>query len=212
MASSASEEAFGSDLKLILVGNQSTGKTSLINRFIHGQFVESYKATLGAQFEYKIIKIGDTNYRVHFWDLAGQDRSPQVANLFARDSNGVIVVCEVNNKQSKEDALKWREAVIQTNQDDDLSMILLENKSDLVEGGDTVGVEEIENYASDNGFLKGYRTSAKTGFNVETAVMYLLQQIIEKNQFEKTMRDEGINEDEIVLQNKIQKEKKKSCC
>lgn len=207
-----SEEAFGSDLKLILVGNQSTGKTSLINRFIHGSFVETYKATLGAQFEYKIIKIGDSSYRVHFWDLAGQDRSPQVANLFARDSNGVIVVCEVNNKQSKEDALKWKEAVINSNQDDDLCMILLENKSDLVAEGDTFGVEEIENYATENGFLKGYRTSAKTGFNVETAVMYLLQRIVERGMMcDSTIKDQVITDDDIVLQNKIKKEKK-SCC
>ena len=93
-------------LKIIIIGDTSTGKTSIVTKYIYNKFSESYKATIVSQFDFKIIKYKDQIYRLQFWDLAGQDRSPEMTKLFCQDTNGVIICCEVNKKESRDNTLK----------------------------------------------------------------------------------------------------------
>ena len=99
-------------LKIIIIGDTSTGKTSIVTKYIYNKFSESYKATIVSQFDFKIIKYKDQIYRLQFWDLAGQDRSPEMTKLFCQDTNGVIICCEVNKKESRDNTLKWKENLI----------------------------------------------------------------------------------------------------
>ena len=99
-------------LKIIIIGDTSTGKTSIVTKYIYNKFSESYKATIVSQFDFKIIKYKDQIYRLQFWDLAGQDRSPEMTKLFCQDTNGVIICCEVNKKESRDNTLKWKENFI----------------------------------------------------------------------------------------------------
>lgn len=50
------DKKFGIDLKIILIGNVSTGKTSIIDRYVKNIFNEKCKATIGPNFSHKIIK------------------------------------------------------------------------------------------------------------------------------------------------------------
>lgn len=199
---------YSSDLKIVVIGNVNTGKTSLVNRYIHDKFVSTYKPTLGSQFDYKIIQLNETIYRIHFWDLGGQDRNPQVTNLFARDSNGVIIVCEANEEQSMKDTLAWKENVIENNGDKNISIILLENKSDLIEGGDEAGIKKLETFAQENGYDKAFRTSAKTGYGVDKALLFLFNLIIERKGNEPTL----LTDEESLSYLENEKKKNENCC
>lgn len=70
------QERFGIDLKIILIGNVSTGKTSIVDRYIDNTFRDKIKATISPNFSYKLIKKNGVIYRLQFWDIPGQDRSP----------------------------------------------------------------------------------------------------------------------------------------
>ena len=98
-------ERFGEDLKILIVGNTSTGKTSIINRYINNAFKEKIYATILPEFSYKKIKKDNTSFRLHFWDIPGQDLNPIITGSFCRDAQGIIFCCEVKNKKSKEDIL-----------------------------------------------------------------------------------------------------------
>ena len=88
------------DLKIIIVGNSFTGKTSLMNRYIYNKFAQTYSITIGSQFSYKIYKKDDVIYRVQFWDIAGQDKNPETTRIFCQNTKGIILCCEVNKPES----------------------------------------------------------------------------------------------------------------
>ena len=50
-------------LKLLIIGNSYSGKTSLVNRFVQGKFEASYKATVACDFSTKILKIQEQEIR-----------------------------------------------------------------------------------------------------------------------------------------------------
>ena len=43
--------------KIILLGNSSVGKTSIVNRFIGDRFDENYKATIGPDYQFKLLQM-----------------------------------------------------------------------------------------------------------------------------------------------------------
>ena len=74
----------GKDLKIIIVGESGTGKTSIVNRYIHNKCAETYCSAIGTAFEYKIIIINDIVYRLQFWDIAGQGRNSETTGVFCK--------------------------------------------------------------------------------------------------------------------------------
>ena len=62
---------FGQDIKIIVVGNSNSGKTSFVNKWIKNTFIENYKATILSEFNSKILEKNGRIYRVQIWDIAG---------------------------------------------------------------------------------------------------------------------------------------------
>ena len=88
------------DLKIIIVGDSGTGKTSFVNKYILNKFADTYQATIATQFSSKILEIDGITYRIQFWDIAGQDRSATTTNIFCKNTNGVVLCCEINDKNT----------------------------------------------------------------------------------------------------------------
>ncbi len=58
-------------IKILVIGNSFSGKTSIVNRFVQNKFDPNYKATVACDFSMKILKIEDTEIRLQLWDLVG---------------------------------------------------------------------------------------------------------------------------------------------
>ena len=69
------------ELKIIVVGNSGTGKTSFVNKWIKDTFEETYKATVVSEFSYKIVDYKDKSYKIQLWDLAGMDQNICITNF-----------------------------------------------------------------------------------------------------------------------------------
>jgi small GTP-binding protein len=80
----AAEQAEGSlrKFKLVFLGEQSVGKTSLITRFMYDSFDNTYHATIGIDFLSKTMYLEDRTVRLQLWDTAGQERFRQENNIF----------------------------------------------------------------------------------------------------------------------------------
>lgn len=91
---------YRSDMKIIVVGNSGTGKTSFVNKWTRGAFSDNYKATIVSEFGYKIFEYKSRFYRIQLWDLAGQDKSICITKIFCKDAHGCVVLADVTNKTS----------------------------------------------------------------------------------------------------------------
>ena len=94
---------FRSDLKIIVVGNSGTGKTSLVNKWTKNIFTDIYKATIVSEFGFKIFEKDGKLYRIQLWDLAGQDKNAMVAKIFAKDAHGCIYMSDATYNQAREE-------------------------------------------------------------------------------------------------------------
>ena len=163
-------------LKILVIGNSYSGKTSIVNRFVQNKFDSNYKATVACNFSMKIIKLEETEFRLQLWDLVGQDsRVGGISKLFCRDALAALVVADIGNRESIESTIRWKEQVdmnTSLKNGEPIPMILVVNKFDLVENVAEEDLEEqmtqafLDEFAENNGFIAAIRVSAKTGLNI----------------------------------------------
>ena len=83
--------------KLVFLGDQGTGKTSIIARFMYNSFETNYKATIGIDFLSKTMYLEDRTVRLQLWDTAGQERFRSLIPSYIRDSSVAVVVYDISS-------------------------------------------------------------------------------------------------------------------
>ncbi|KAF8393352.1 hypothetical protein HHK36_021595 [Tetracentron sinense] len=149
--------------KLVLLGDMGTGKTSLVLRFVKGQFFDFQESTIGAAFFTQILSLNEATVKFDIWDTAGQERYHSLAPMYYRGAAAALVVYDISSMDSFVRAKKWVQE-LQRQGNPTLVMMLVANKADL-ETKREVATEEGERYAQENGLLF-IETSAKTAQNV----------------------------------------------
>ncbi|KXG24103.1 hypothetical protein SORBI_3008G185400 [Sorghum bicolor] len=93
--------------KLVLLGDVGAGKSSLVLRFVKGQFVEFQESTIGAAFFSQTLAVNDETVKFEIWDTAGQERYHSLAPMYYRGAAAAIVVYDITNAASFTRAKKW---------------------------------------------------------------------------------------------------------
>lgn len=150
--------------KLVFLGDQSVGKTSIITRFMYDKFDNTYQATIGIDFLSKTMYLEDRTVRLQLWDTAGQERFRSLIPSYIRDSSVAVVVYDVSNRASFLNTARWVEEV-RTERGSDVIIVLVGNKTDMVDKRQ-VSIEEGDTKAREFGVLF-IETSAKAGFNIK---------------------------------------------
>ncbi|KAK7406346.1 hypothetical protein VNO78_07969 [Psophocarpus tetragonolobus] len=150
--------------KLVFLGDQSVGKTSIITRFMYDKFDNTYQATIGIDFLSKTMYLEDRTVRLQLWDTAGQERFRSLIPSYIRDSSVAVIVYDVASRQTFLNTAKWIEEV-RTERGSDVIIVLVGNKTDLVEKRQ-VSIEEGEAKARELNVMF-IETSAKAGFNIK---------------------------------------------
>ena len=82
--------------KLILIGEPSTGKSSILRRYCENQFKDEYKCTIGVDFKTKVIKmLNGEIVKLQVWDTAGQERFRTMTASYYRGSSGCLIVYDI---------------------------------------------------------------------------------------------------------------------
>ena len=189
MDTSQSEEGDALTYKIILIGDSSVGKTCLFKKLTTGKYSDKNISTIGIDrksfsLKVKIVENNEEiekNFIIQLWDTAGQERFRAVTKGYYKDSQGLLLMYDITNKESFENLDKWITGVKESLGEEDKEnenkyiIILLGNKLDLAEKGDRkVTVEEAEEKCKEFDIIWGGECSAKD-FTVEDL----------KQQFEK---------------------------
>jgi Ras-related protein Rab-6A len=150
--------------KLVFLGEQAVGKTSIITRFMYDTFDNNYQATIGIDFLSKTMYLDDRTVRLQLWDTAGQERFRSLIPSYIRDSSVAVVVYDVTNKTSFTNCDKWIEDV-RAERGGDVIIMLVGNKTDLSDKRQ-VSNEEGEAKAKKLNVLF-FETSAKSNTNIK---------------------------------------------
>ncbi|KAM9382102.1 ras-related protein Rab-28 isoform 1-T1 [Phaethornis superciliosus] len=167
MSDSEEEESLDRQLKLVVLGDGTTGKTSLATRFAQETFGKQYKQTLGLDFFLKRIMLpGNLNVTLQVWDVGGQTIGGKMLDKYIYGAQGILLVYDITNGQSFENLEDWYNAVKKVNEDSETQplMALVGNKIDL-EHMRTVKVDKHQRFCQENNFSSHF-VSAKTGDSV----------------------------------------------
>ena len=151
-------------LKLIVVGDQSTGKSCLLNRFVNDTFDENYQATIGLDFQSKNVTIHDQDVRLILYDTAGQEKFRSLIPMYIRDAQIILLIYDIANRESFDSIPKWIQEVLDI-KNSEAVIALIGNKNDL-ENERKVSFEEGQKFADGNKYIF-QEVSAKNGKNVE---------------------------------------------
>ena len=98
--------------KIVLIGDQGVGKSSILQRFVENTFSESTSQTnLGVDFRFANIKIANKTIKLQIWDTAGQERFKTITSAYYRSADGIIVIYDTNNESSFNHINHWIQEV-----------------------------------------------------------------------------------------------------
>ena len=191
-------------LKLLIIGDSAVGKTSMLLKYTDNFFPESHLATIGVEFKTKDIQYNGYNINLQVWDTAGQERFKSITKSFFRNANGIIFVYDITQKNSFKNVKDW----IKDSEANDTGFkrILVGNKIDL-QNKRQVQLNEVKDWA-DKKNLEVIEASAKTGANIDKAVMKLIELILQNKSKYEIMKQFGPEKKEGGQLNKDTKENK----
>eukprot|EP00831_Metopus_contortus_P033600 TRINITY_DN2691_c0_g1_i3.p2 TRINITY_DN2691_c0_g1~~TRINITY_DN2691_c0_g1_i3.p2 ORF type:complete len:207 (+),score=33.80 TRINITY_DN2691_c0_g1_i3:181-801(+) len=198
--------------KILVIGESSVGKTSLINRFANNRYEGIYKPTIVCEFESTERIVEHETMHIQLWDIGGQEHFGGISKIFCRDAVGCAIVCDLSRPATLKSAARWNEEVHASGFFPDkaaLPTILLCNKLDLLWGAPKdlrfLSQEELEAFTTQHGFICYSRVSAKTGEYVQESFEILLKEILHKKVLSRSKK-EGI---QLVS---LKQEKRGGCC
>lgn len=157
-------------LKVIILGDSSVGKTSLMNQYVNKRFSNQYKATIGADFLTKEVIVDDRVVTMQIWDTAGQERFQSLGVAFYRGADCCVLVYDVTAPNTFKNLDSWRdEFLIQAGPRDPehFPFVVLGNKVDLENR--QVSTRRAQQWCQSKNDIPYFETSAKEGINVELA-------------------------------------------
>jgi small GTP-binding protein len=162
--------------KLVLIGDATTGKTALLERYFSETFLDKYLATIGVDFKLKKINIDGKSIKIQLWDTAGEERLRLPTGRFYRGANGFIITYDCTNEKSFYNLLDWVQE-IENNTNDNVCKVIVATKCDL--DHKAIAIEKAEALGRELR-LRVFETSSKDGTNVNETIEYLVRQILEK--------------------------------
>ena len=180
--------------KVILLGESSVGKTSILNRFVGNKFTETYKCTVGVELKMKSILLDPyTSAELKIWDTCGEEKFQSVTRQYYNNTNGIVLLYDLSNKKTFNSLNKWLNE-IRNYAPKNSVVIIVGNKVDLER---TVSHDDAITFAN-NENISYLEVSAKNGINIELIFEKLCKEMVIKK---KEIIEENSESNKIELGN-----------
>ena len=215
------EQGYDGELKIILLGEVFTGKTSLINAYTKEKFNPEVNTTTSPSYFSKLITVGNQTILVNIWDTAGQEKFRSMNKIYIKKSNIVLFIYDITRKKTFKELSFWVKYVENCIGKDNIIFCVVGNKLDLFDKEeelkqknfefDLVDTEEAREFANNIG-AEYLETSAKES---GSAFVKFLDKII-GHYVEKYMNFVKNNKEKKGIQldddKDLSKQKKNKCC
>ena len=179
--------------KVVIIGDTSVGKTSVILRYINNTFSDSVKPTIGCEhYEKEIDLEDDKKIKLSIWDTAGQERFRGLAGSYYKKAKAILLVYDITKKSSFDKLDFWRDEIANF-APEDILVVLIGNKTDLKEQRE-VTPDDADAYVKKHNYHY-LETSAvdNSDENIQKVFAYIGKNIFEKKgQSEKTIKNSGV--------------------
>ena len=187
-------------VKIVIIGDSGVGKSSMLLRFVENKYDDFFLPTIGLEFFIKKININNKIYKIHIWDLAGQDRCRSLVTSYYRNAQGILLAFDLTNQDSFKNIEKWISNIYKYGRNN-VKIILVGTKSDL-EQDIKVSAEQIEKFAQYIN-VSYYEISAKNNSNIEESFEDLVKQIQLNLDIEKDLNNKYVS---------LSSKKNTTCC
>ena len=189
--------------KILTLGESSVGKTCILRRYVEGQFFKNQLSTIGIDFKSKTLQIGNHEVRLKIWDTAGQERFRNITSQYYKGAEGIILVFDLTKKESFDKINDWMKQIKLNTQSDEIAIVLLGNKKDIVNER-VITFEEGKERGEEYG-IKFFETSALDGSGIENAFQSLSEEIMKKKKIDYEKNNFVLGKQKVV-------KNKDGCC
>lgn len=198
-------------IKVLLVGNSSVGKTSIMLRYLDDFFVENFLPTVGIDFKTKLIGYNGYSIKVNLWDTAGQEKFRTLTTGYYKGAQAVIFVFDITERES---FFQLRDWIMETKKHvgNDFVGVIVGNKLDL-DYKRVVKTDELL-YLAEDVQMPVFEVSAKEGTNIAEVFETLVELVISETD-KAPYETSGVNLEDPRRKNKKKlslKNKFKRCC
>ncbi len=170
------------NFKVVIFGEAGVGKTSMINSYLSGLFIEVYQITVGADIAEKKLEIDRESVSLQIVDLGGDERFKlylHTLRKIAKESNGGIFMYDITRYNSLEGFDEWLLMFNQSSSSENhkIPVIMVGGKADLEEKR-AIKREDADDLANKRGLAGHYECSAKTGEHIEKIFDILIRAMI----------------------------------
>ena len=180
--------------KIIIVGDSSVGKSSILNYYINNSFHHSHNSTIGVDFRSKIIDVNNKNIKLQIWDTAGQERFRSIIRSYYRSCDGAIIVFDLTANKTLESIHSWLEELKNHNKIN-CPIILVGNKCDMCQNN--ISKTEIDKILDVNPNITYIEASAKNGLMINEIFVTLAQKLSVVSKTETNIANSFVLFDEI---------------
>ena len=212
---------------IILVGDCSVGKTSIINRFIENRFNRNLKSTINIEFRIKSIKLdSNTVVDLKIWDTCGEEKFHSITKNFYHEADGIFVVFDLGSSKSFSSIKIYLKDINEVCNINNRSIMIIGNKNDIPNEDQKVKDKDIKKILEKNREFKYLDVSARSGNNINDMFVQMTKMIIlNKNKILENEDEENSSDYNIKIGNYSRKnsskggstkspeeERKEKCC
>ena len=196
-------------LKILIIGDASVGKTSLLLKYVDNYFPETHMATIGVEFKEKAINTPKYKVTLNIWDTAGQERFKSITKSFFNKTNGILFVYDITSEKSFSGVKNW---IKDSEFYGKFESVLCGNKIDLEQQRE-VKKDTLKEFGLKKK-MEVFEASAKDGTNVNKAFQKLVDLILKSRNDEELIRDFGVNQSQNMNLTRNNKKNKggSNCC